>query len=71
VLVAPTPEVKTRFEREHPQYWIGNADVVGTNAMAFIDMVIKQNRRDVGPPVSLLIINRSVFSWRPRGVCGK
>jgi len=62
-------ELKTTFEREHPRYWMGDASTVAANAEAFINLAIRQRLPDVGPPISVLVLDSPKGQWLKSGVC--
>lgn len=68
-LVFVPQELKAKFEQEHPRYWIGDPPTVAANAEAFINQAIAERLPDVGPPVSVLVIDSARGRWLKRGLC--
>lgn len=69
VLLVPQ-DLQGEFEAEHPRYWIGDAATVAAAAEAFIDLAMRKRPLDVGPPVSILVIDSPKGRWLKDGLCG-
>ncbi len=68
VFVGPA-ELRRRFEREHPNYWLGDVDTIAREAEAYVQMAIDDQIPDVGPPISVLVISKQRVYWRKYGAC--
>jgi hypothetical protein len=73
-LKAPTPlasERKSWFEAAHPSYWLADAAAVAANAEAFVRLAIDEKRVDIGPPVSVFVLDSREGRWLKPGMCAK
>jgi hypothetical protein len=55
---------KIAFEKTIPRFYLGNAATLARNTEAFVQMFIDAKARDVGPPISVLVIDRDgIGKW--------
>jgi hypothetical protein len=62
-------ELQAMFEQKYPHYWSGDDAEVADNAQAFINLAIARKLQDVGPPVSVLVVDRVSTRWLKTGTC--
>jgi hypothetical protein len=61
--------LQTLFEQQHPRYWMGEASDVAKNAEEFIKLAMAQRLPDVGPPISVLVLDSSGAQLLKPGAC--
>ena len=62
-------QLQTLFERQHPRYWMGDPSEVADSAVSFVKLAIAQKLPDVGPPISVLVLDAAGARWLQLGAC--
>jgi hypothetical protein len=70
MLLTPN-DLAPQFEAAHPRYWIGEAAAVAASAEAFVNLALDEKRIDIGPPLSLFVLDSPKGRWLKSGLCGE